>query len=70
MNFFETSAKDATNVEKAFQELIYQINDVHLKTGANKTQENDGKVKLEGRPVVVNDEDNLANSKKSGCCSK
>ena len=68
MNFFETSAKDATNVEKAFQELIYQINDVQMKSGMSKAQSNDGKVKLEGTPVVVNEESNLASSRKSGCC--
>ena len=75
MNFFETSAKDATNVEKAFQELIYQINDVHFRAGGmSRNAETSEKMKLEGKPINLvgdanEDADNrLTRYKKGNCC--
>ena len=68
MNFFETSAKDATNVEKAFEELIHMIHNDNKRSGyAQKPTDN--RVKLaEGRPVAVNEDNPISGGKKTACC--
>jgi len=66
MEFFETSAKDETNVERAFNEMIHKIHEENGKINAKDPRESKVQLK-DGRPVEVDNEENNLAKKKSGC---
>uniref|UniRef100_A0A0C9RP76 TSA: Wollemia nobilis Ref_Wollemi_Transcript_6127_1229 transcribed RNA sequence n=1 Tax=Wollemia nobilis TaxID=56998 RepID=A0A0C9RP76_9CONI len=65
LSFLETSALEATNVEKAFQTILAEIHRIISKK-ALASEEAAGTGIKEGKTIVVAESDN--NSKK-GCCS-
>ncbi|XP_037495174.1 ras-related protein Rab2BV [Jatropha curcas] len=67
LSFLETSALEATNVEKAFQTILTEIYHIISKK-ALAAQEAAGNSTLPGQGTTINVADSSANSKR-GCCS-
>lgn len=66
LSFIETSALEATNVEKAFQQILTEI--YHIVSKKVIESEDKGTKVSEGTTIVV-DNPAEAGDKKKGCCS-
>lgn len=66
LSFIETSALESTNVEKAFQQILTEIYHIVSKKVLD-TEDNRPKIQA-GRDVIVIDNQDSGEKKKSGCC--
>lgn len=68
LSFLETSALEATNIEKAFQTILTEIYQIISKK-ALAAQEAVGSAVVPGQGTTINVSDASGNANKRGCCS-
>ncbi|CAI0540207.1 unnamed protein product [Linum tenue] len=68
LSFLETSALEATNIEKAFQTILTEIYHIISKK-ALAAQEAAANSSIPGQGTTINVADGSGNVKKGGCCS-
>lgn len=70
LSFIETSALEATNVEKAFQQILTEIYHIVSKRAIDADDGKGGRMPGQGTSIVVdNPSDGAARKKGSTCCS-
>ena len=68
LSFIETSALEATNVEKAFQQILTEIYHIVSKRAIDADDNRGGKLPGQGTSIVVDNPSDGAARKKSACC--